>query len=64
MTPEQHAEHMKKVEEGLNQIMQIVQGLLSEEQAEEAAPPEAEGAAPEGGKNLRAMLGEAVSKGQ
>ena len=43
MTPEQHAEHMAKVEEGLNAILasqdineahQIAQSLLGEEQAE------------------------------
>ena len=68
MSPEQHSEHMSKVTEGLNAILQsqdidevhtIAQSLLSEEQGEQAAeaPAEAQGG------NLRAMLGDAIAKG-
>jgi hypothetical protein len=65
MTPEQHQEHMAKVEAGLQQIIQsqdineahqIAQGLLGEEEAE----VKAETGAPEG---LKEKLSKAMAAG-
>ena len=72
MTPEQHQEHMAKVEQGLNAILQsqdinevhqIAQSLLAEEQGEVQAETGDDGTGAGTGEDLRSKLMAAANKG-
>lgn len=54
MTPEQHGQHMDNVKQVLSQVIQMLQGLLQEEGAEQQAE----------GQGLREKLQAVAGEGQ